>query len=35
MSKILTSISAIEQMKGELPVKQAQRGLKINESKTE
>ena len=35
MSKISTSISAIGKMKGELPVKQAQRGLKINEPKTE
>ena len=35
ISKILTSISAIEKMKDELPVKLAQRGLKINESKTE
>ena len=35
MSKISTSISAIEKMKGELPVKQVQRGFKINESKTE
>ena len=35
ISKISTSISAIEKMKDELPVKLAQRGLKINESKTE
>ena len=35
ISKISTSISVIEKMKDELPVKLAQRGLKINESKTE
>ena len=35
ISKISTCISAIEKMKDELPVKLAQRGLKINESKTE
>ena len=35
ISKISTSISAIEMMKGELSVKLAQRVLKINESKTE
>ena len=35
ISKISTSISAIEKMKDELPVKLAQRGLKINESKAE
>ena len=35
ISKISTSISAIEKMKDELPVKLAQQGLKINESKTE
>ena len=35
ISKISTSSSAIEKMKDELPVKLAQRGLKINESKTE
>ena len=35
ISKISTSISAIEEMKDELPVKLAQRELKINESKTE
>ena len=35
ISKISTSISTIEKMKDELPVKLAQRGLKINESKTE
>ena len=35
ISKISTSTSAIEKMKDELPVKLAQRGLKINESKTE
>ena len=35
ISKILTNISAIEKLKDELPVKLAQRGLKINESKTE
>ena len=35
ISKISTSISAIEKMKDELPAKLAQRGLKINESKTE
>ena len=34
ISKISTSISAIEIMKDQLPVKLAQRGLKINESKT-
>ena len=33
--KILTGISAIAKMKDERPVKLAQRGLKINESKTE
>ena len=31
ISKISTSISAIEKMKDELPVKLAQQGLKINE----
>ena len=35
ISKMSTGISAIEKMKDELPVKLAQRGLKINESKTE
>ena len=35
ISKISTSISAIEKMKDELPVKLAQRGLKVNESKAE
>ena len=35
ISKMSTSISAIEKIKDELPVKLAQRGLKINESKTE
>ena len=35
ISKILTSITAIEKMKDELSVKPVQRGLKINESKTE
>ena len=35
ISKISTSISAIEKMKDELQVKLAQRRLKINESKTE
>ena len=35
ISKISASISALEKMKDELPVKLAQRGLKINESKTE
>ena len=35
ISKISTSISAIEKMKDELPVKLAQQGLKINGSKTE
>ena len=35
ISKISTSISAIEKMKDKLPVKLVQRGLKINESKTE
>ena len=35
ISKISTSISAIRKMKDELPVKLVQRGLKINESKTE
>ena len=35
ISKISTSITAKEKMKDELPVKLAQRGLKINESKTE
>ena len=35
ISKISTSIRAIEKMKDELPVKLAQRGLKIDESKTE
>ena len=35
ISKISTSISAIEKMKDELPIQLAQRGLKINESKTE
>ena len=34
ISKISTSISAIEKMKDELPVKLAKQGLKINESKT-
>ena len=35
IKKISTSISAIEKMKDELPVRLAQRGLKISESKTE
>ena len=35
ISKISISISAIEKMKDEVPVKLAQQGLKINESKTE
>ena len=35
ISKISTSISAIEKMKDKLPVKLAQQGLKINEAKTE
>ena len=35
ISKISTSISAIEKMKDAPPIKLAQRGLKINESKTE
>ena len=35
ISKISTNISAIEKLKDELPVKLAQRALKINESKTE
>ena len=35
ISKISTSISAIEKMKDEPQVKLAQRGLKINKSKTE
>ena len=35
ISRISTSISAIGKMKDELPAKLAQRGLKINESKTE
>ena len=34
ISKISTSISAIEKMKDELPVKLVHRGLKINNSKT-
>ena len=34
-SKISTTVSAIEKMKDELPVKLAQRRLKINESKAE
>ena len=33
--KISTSISAIEKMKDEVPVKLVQQGLKINESKME
>ena len=35
ISKISASISTLEKMKDELPVKLAQRGLKKNESKTE
>ena len=35
ISKISTSISAIEKMKDELPVKLAQRELNINQSKEE
>ena len=35
ISKISTSISAIEKVKDELPVKLAQRGVKISESKIE
>ena len=35
ISKISTSINDVEKMKDELPVKLAQRGLKINELKTE
>ena len=34
-AKISTSISTIEKVRDELPVKLAQRGLEINESKTE
>ena len=34
ISKISTSITAIGKMKDELPVKLAQQGLKLNESKT-
>ena len=35
ISKMLTSISAMEKMNDELKIKLAQRGLKINESKAE
>ena len=35
ISKISTSITAIEKMKDELPIKLVQRGLKMNELKTE
>ena len=35
ISKISTSISATEKMEDELPIKLAQRGLKINKSKAE
>ena len=34
ISKISTSITAIEKMKDELPIKLVQRGLKMNELKT-